>query len=106
MITGAAISTVLFNLKLKHPTLDIPVIDYDMVLLNQPLQMLGITIGVVLSVIFADWMVTVLLIIIFTGNCKKLIIFQVNLRFHSAALICRDINKGVLQRCRDMEKGN
>ncbi|XP_057421670.1 sulfite exporter TauE/SafE family protein 3-like [Lotus japonicus] len=71
MITGAAISTVLFNLKLKHPTLDIPVIDYDMVLLNQPLQMLGITIGVVLSVIFADWMVTVLLIIIFTGTSIK-----------------------------------
>ncbi|KAJ1415700.1 Transmembrane protein [Sesbania bispinosa] len=71
MITGAAISTVFFNLKLKHPTLDIPIIDYDLVLLNQPLQMLGISIGVVLSVIFADWMVTILLIIIFIGTSMK-----------------------------------
>ncbi|KAF7817140.1 sulfite exporter TauE/SafE family protein 3 [Senna tora] len=29
MIMGAAISTVYFNLKLKHPTLDIPMIDYN-----------------------------------------------------------------------------
>lgn len=65
MVTGAAISTVFFNLKLRHPTLDIPMIDYDLVLLNAPVIILGISIGVVLSVVFADWMITVLLIIIF-----------------------------------------
>jgi len=68
MVTGAAISTVFFNLKLRHPTLDIPMIDYDLVLLNAPVIILGISIGVVLSVVFADWMITVLLIIIFIGN--------------------------------------
>jgi hypothetical protein len=30
--------------------------------------MLGISIGVVCNVMFADWMVTVLLIILFIGN--------------------------------------
>lgn len=65
MVTGAAISTVFFNLKLRHPTLDIPMIDYDLVLLNAPVIILGISIGVVLSVVFADWMITVLLIIVF-----------------------------------------
>lgn len=67
MVTGAAISTVFFNLKLKHPTIDTPMIDYDLVLLNQPIIILGISIGVILSVVFADWMITVLLIIIFIG---------------------------------------
>ncbi|CAJ2674678.1 unnamed protein product [Trifolium pratense] len=71
MITGAAISTVFFNLKLRHPTLDIPMIDYDLVLLNQPVIILGISIGVLLSVVFADWMITVLLIIIFIGTSVK-----------------------------------
>ncbi|KAJ1377807.1 Transmembrane protein [Sesbania bispinosa] len=71
MITGAAITTVFFNLKLKHPTLDVPIIDYDLVLLIQPMLMLGISIGVVLSVIFADWMVTVLLIILCLGTSIK-----------------------------------
>lgn len=71
MITGAAISTVYFNLKLKHPTFDIPMIDYNMVLLMMPMLMLGITIGVSLSVVFANWMITLLLIIIFTGTSIK-----------------------------------
>ncbi|KAK7384923.1 hypothetical protein VNO78_30626 [Psophocarpus tetragonolobus] len=68
MVTGAAISAVFFCLKQKHPTLDEPVIDYDLMLLIQPMLLLGISIGVILSVIFADWMVTILLIILCIGT--------------------------------------
>lgn len=69
MIMGAAVSSVYYNLKLRHPTIDIPIIDYDLALLIQPMLMLGISLGVALNVIFADWMVTVLLIVLFTGKC-------------------------------------
>ncbi|KAK1367743.1 sulfite exporter TauE/SafE family protein 3-like [Heracleum sosnowskyi] len=65
MIMGAAVSTVYYNLKLRHPTIDMPIIDYDLVLLIQPMLMLGISIGVTFNVLFADWMVTVLLIVLF-----------------------------------------
>lgn len=68
MIMGAAVSTVYYNLRFRHPTLDLPVIDYDLALLFQPMLMLGISIGVAFNVMFADWMVTVLLIILFIGN--------------------------------------
>ncbi|RRT86003.1 hypothetical protein B296_00003371 [Ensete ventricosum] len=68
MIMGAAGSTVWYNLKLRHPTLDMPIIDYDLALLFQPMLMLGISIGVAFNVIFADWMVTVLLIVLFLSN--------------------------------------
>jgi uncharacterized membrane protein YfcA len=71
MIMGAAGSTVYFNLKLKHPTLDLPIIDYDLAMLFQPMLMLGISIGVACNVIFANWMVTVLLIILFIGTSTK-----------------------------------
>ncbi|XP_058113870.1 sulfite exporter TauE/SafE family protein 3-like [Magnolia sinica] len=71
MIMGAAGSTVYYNLKLRHPTLDMPIIDYDLALLVQPMLMLGISIGVAFNVIFADWMVTVLLIILFLGTSTK-----------------------------------
>ncbi|GMI95042.1 hypothetical protein like AT2G25737 [Hibiscus trionum] len=71
MIMGAATSTVYYNLKLRHPTLDMPIIDYDLALLIQPMLMLGISIGVTFNVIFADWMVTVLLIILFVGTSTK-----------------------------------
>ncbi|MCD7470803.1 hypothetical protein HAX54_010953 [Datura stramonium] len=65
MITGAAAATVYYNLKLRHPILDLPIIDYDLALLLQPMLLLGISIGVVLNILFAEWMVTVLLIILF-----------------------------------------
>ncbi|KAK7262848.1 hypothetical protein RJT34_30429 [Clitoria ternatea] len=71
MIMGAAGSTVYYNLRLRHPTLDMPVIDYDLALLFQPMLMLGISIGVAFNVMFADWMVTVLLIILFIGTSTK-----------------------------------
>ncbi|XP_068344924.1 sulfite exporter TauE/SafE family protein 3-like isoform X1 [Pyrus communis] len=71
MIMGAAGSTVYFNLRLRHPTLDMPLIDYDLALLFQPMLMLGISIGVAFNVVFADWMVTVLLIILFLGTAAK-----------------------------------
>ncbi|CAA3028523.1 sulfite exporter family 3-like [Olea europaea subsp. europaea] len=71
MIMGASVSTVYYNLKLRHPTLDMPIIDYDLAVLIQPMLMLGISIGVAFNVIFADWMVTVLLIILFIGTSTK-----------------------------------
>ncbi|XP_037495177.1 sulfite exporter TauE/SafE family protein 3 [Jatropha curcas] len=71
MIMGAAVSTVYYNLKLRHPIIDMPIIDYDLVLLIQPMLMMGISIGVAFNVIFADWMVTILLIILFIGISIK-----------------------------------
>lgn len=66
---GASVSTVYYNLKLKHPSLDIPLIDYDLAMLIQPMLMLGISIGVIFNVVFPDWLVTALLIILFLGSC-------------------------------------
>ncbi|MCD9640478.1 hypothetical protein HAX54_025815 [Datura stramonium] len=71
MIMGASVSTVYYNLRLRHPTIDMPIIDYDLAVLIQPMLMLGISIGVTFNVIFADWMVTVLLIILFIATSTK-----------------------------------
>ncbi|KAK7369193.1 hypothetical protein VNO80_11228 [Phaseolus coccineus] len=71
MITGGATATVFYNLRQRHPTLDLPVIDYDLALLFTPMLMLGISIGVAFNVIFPEWMLTVLLIILFVGLSIK-----------------------------------
>ncbi|KAF9690000.1 hypothetical protein SADUNF_Sadunf01G0150500 [Salix dunnii] len=68
MITGAAATTVFYNLRLRHPTLELPIIDYDLALLFLPMLILGISIGVTLNVLFADWMIIILLIIFFIDN--------------------------------------
>ncbi|KAM5579037.1 sulfite exporter TauE/SafE family protein 3-like [Rosa sericea] len=71
MITGGAAATVLYNLRLRHPTLELPIIDYDLAVLFQPMLVLGISIGVSLNVVLSDWMITILLIIILLGTSTR-----------------------------------
>ncbi|XP_073309924.1 sulfite exporter TauE/SafE family protein 4-like [Primulina huaijiensis] len=71
MIMGASASSVWYNLRVPHPCREVPIIDYDLALLFQPMLMLGITIGVSLSVFFPYWLITVLIIILFVGTSSK-----------------------------------
>ncbi|KAL6285695.1 hypothetical protein ACE6H2_010085 [Prunus campanulata] len=71
MITGTATATVIYNLRRRHPTLDLPIIDYDLALLFQPVLVLGISIGVSLNVVLSDWMITILLFIVLLGVSTK-----------------------------------
>ncbi|CAN6333986.1 unnamed protein product [Urochloa humidicola] len=71
MIMGASASSVCYNLQVSHPTKEAPVIDYKLALLFPPMLMLGITIGVELSVIFPYWLITVLIIILFLGTSSR-----------------------------------
>ncbi|KAK4343096.1 hypothetical protein RND71_038912 [Anisodus tanguticus] len=65
MIMGASASSVWYNLRVPHPCREVPILDYDLALLFQPMLMLGITLGVSLSVVFPYWLITVLIIILF-----------------------------------------
>lgn len=71
MIMGASTSSVWYNLRVPHPTKEVPILDYDLALLFQPMLMLGITIGVALSVVFPYWLITVLIIILFLGTSSR-----------------------------------
>lgn len=64
---GASTASVWYNLRVPHPCREVPILDYDLALLFQPMLMLGITIGVSLSVVFPYWLITVLIIILFLG---------------------------------------
>ncbi|KAF3642621.1 hypothetical protein FXO38_21027 [Capsicum annuum] len=71
MIMGASASSVWYNLRVPHPCREAPILDYDLALLFQPMLMLGITIGVSLSVVFPYWLITVLIIILFMGTSSR-----------------------------------
>ncbi|TKY62057.1 integral to membrane [Spatholobus suberectus] len=71
MIMGASTASVWYNLRVPHPTKEVPIIDYDLALLFQPILMLGITVGVALSVVFPYWLITVLIIILFLGTSSR-----------------------------------
>ncbi|XP_022743389.1 sulfite exporter TauE/SafE family protein 4-like [Durio zibethinus] len=71
MIMAASASSVWYNLRVPHPTKEVPIIDYDLALFFQPMLMLGITVGVALSVVFPYWLITVLIIILFLGTSSR-----------------------------------
>ncbi|KAG5584185.1 hypothetical protein H5410_044619 [Solanum commersonii] len=71
MIMGASTSSVWYNLRVPHPCREAPILDYDLALLFQPMLMLGITVGVSLSVVFPYWLITVLIIILFMGTSSR-----------------------------------
>ncbi|XP_057779313.1 sulfite exporter TauE/SafE family protein 4 [Salvia miltiorrhiza] len=71
MIMGASASSVWYNLRVPHPCRDAPILDYDLALLFQPMLMLGITLGVSLSVVFPYWLITILIIILFLGTSSR-----------------------------------
>ncbi|XP_027941512.1 sulfite exporter TauE/SafE family protein 4-like [Vigna unguiculata] len=71
MIMGASTASVWYNLRVPHPTKEVPIIDYDLGLIFQPMLMLGITVGVALSVVFPYWLITVLIIILFVGTSSR-----------------------------------
>ncbi|GJP40270.1 hypothetical protein CLOM_g24553 [Closterium sp. NIES-68] len=64
MIMGGAIASVCFNVQLKHPTFDQPLIDYGLARLMQPTLLLGISLGVTCNVIFPPWLITVMLFLL------------------------------------------
>ncbi|CAK9862600.1 unnamed protein product [Sphagnum jensenii] len=68
MIMGAALAAVIYNLKRSHPTTNVPLIDYEMALLFQPMMILGISIGVAFNIIFPDWLITLLLVLLCTST--------------------------------------
>ncbi|KAG0462442.1 hypothetical protein HPP92_020918 [Vanilla planifolia] len=68
---GASASSVWYNLRVSHPSKEASIIDYDLALLFQPMLMLGITIGVALSVVFPYWLISVLIIILFLGTSSR-----------------------------------
>ncbi|CAH8389776.1 unnamed protein product [Eruca vesicaria subsp. sativa] len=71
MIMGASASSVWYNVRVRHPTKEVPILDYDLALLFQPMLLLGITVGVSLSVVFPYWLITVLIIILFVGTSSR-----------------------------------
>ncbi|XP_051130656.1 sulfite exporter TauE/SafE family protein 4-like [Andrographis paniculata] len=71
MIMGASASSVWYNMRVPHPCREVPIIDYDLALLFQPMLMVGITFGVAMSVVFPYWLITVLIIILFLGTSSR-----------------------------------
>lgn len=74
MIMGASAASVWYNFRPTSST-----IDYDLALIFQPLLVLGISIGVLFNLIFPNWLVTILLLVLFTGTSLRTFVNAISL---------------------------
>ncbi|KAF7804362.1 sulfite exporter TauE/SafE family protein 4 [Senna tora] len=71
MIMGASASSVCYNVRVAHPMKAVAILDYHLALLFQPMLMLGVSLGVSLSVVFPYWLITLLVVILFISTSSR-----------------------------------
>eukprot|EP01064_Diplonema_japonicum_P004446 TRINITY_DN128_c0_g4_i1.p1 TRINITY_DN128_c0_g4~~TRINITY_DN128_c0_g4_i1.p1 ORF type:complete len:831 (+),score=263.15 TRINITY_DN128_c0_g4_i1:45-2537(+) len=63
-IFGNAIANIMINFPLRHPTADRPLVDFDLALVLIPMELCGSLVGVMLNIIFPQWLTLTCLLIL------------------------------------------
>jgi hypothetical protein len=71
MILAGAIPATAINLWKRHPARDRPLLDIDIALLLVPATLGGTTPGVLLNVLFPEWLVSAMLVVLLTYTAHK-----------------------------------
>ena len=69
-IVGSSITNMIMNLPKRHPTEDRPLVDWDLILVMEPLTMVGAIVGAFLSKILSDQILSVSLVILLAFTTK------------------------------------
>eukprot|EP00659_Diplonema_papillatum_P002063 gene2063-3155_t len=63
-IFGNAVTNIFINFPLRHPTADRPLVDFDLALILIPMELCGSLVGVLLNLIFPQWLTLACLFIL------------------------------------------
>ena len=70
-VFGGAIANVLLNLNKRHPDADRPLVDWDLILIMEPLTIAGALIGGILNKVLPEWLITILLVIVLSLTAHR-----------------------------------
>ena len=63
-IVGSSITNIVLNLVKRHPDVDRPLVDWDLILVMEPLTMVGAIVGAFMSKTLPDWLLSISLVIL------------------------------------------
>lgn len=63
-IVGSSVTNIIMNLSKRHPDADRPLVDWDLILVMEPLTMAGAISGAFASKLLPDWLLTIMLVIL------------------------------------------
>ena len=61
-ILGSSITNMVMNVVKSHPTANRPLVDWDLILVMEPLTMIGAVVGAIVGKILPDWILTLSLV--------------------------------------------
>jgi len=70
-ILGSSLSNLVLNVNKRHPFADRPCIDWDIMLMMEPLTIAGALLGTFINVISPPWLITIFLVILLTATAVK-----------------------------------
>eukprot|EP00493_Phyllostaurus_siculus_P022235 UN22567 len=70
-ILGSSIANLLFNARKRHPEADRPLIDWDIMLVMEPVTIAGALVGSFINVLSPPWLICILLVILLTATAVK-----------------------------------
>jgi len=70
-ILGSSISNLILNVNKRHEYADRPMIDWDIMLMMEPLTIAGALVGTFINVISPPWLVTCMLVILLTAAAHR-----------------------------------
>jgi len=73
-ILGSSISNLALNAFKRHPQADRPLIDWDIMLMMEPLTIFGALIGTFINVVSPPWLITILLVIVLVLTAIKTLV--------------------------------
>merc|ERR1719229_2239690 len=70
-ILGSSISNLILNVMKRHDYADRPRIDWDIMLMMEPLTVAGALVGTFINVILPPWLITIMLVILLTATAIR-----------------------------------
>lgn len=70
-ILGSSISNLILNVNKRHPFADRPLIDWDIMLMMEPLTVAGALVGTLINVISPPWLITIMLVILLVSAAYR-----------------------------------
>jgi len=70
-ILGASIANMACNFRKRHPLVNRPLIDWDIILMMEPLTIIGAIIGTFINILSPPWLISIMLVILLGGTAIR-----------------------------------
>lgn len=102
-ILGSSITNMVLNTYKRHPETDRPLVDWDLIVIMEPLTMAGAIVGALIGILLPDWLLVILLVILLAQTTYTTLIKAVQ-QYKKETIDIANETKGELVKATEMVK--